>query len=78
MFGLLRNLARQLGTAVIIVTPCPYAVQYRSAVKKDPKLGEARLKLGTAYARTGNAKGALDEADPSYQFFSLLVGPQSG
>lgn len=23
-------------------------------------------------------KGALDEADPSYQFFSLLVGPQSG
>ena len=36
-------------------------LQYRNAVDKDPMLGEARKKLGTAYARAGNAKAAMGQ-----------------
>ncbi len=36
-------------------------IQYRNAVRNDPMSGEARKKLGDAYLKTGNVKGALTE-----------------
>src|SRR3954470_4091292 len=36
-------------------------VQLRSAVKVDPKFGEARYQLAEAYARAGDAGGAYRE-----------------
>jgi putative PEP-CTERM system TPR-repeat lipoprotein len=36
-------------------------LEYRNAVQADPRAGEARLKLGDAYARTGQGGKALEE-----------------
>jgi Flp pilus assembly protein TadD len=36
-------------------------IEYRRAVQADPRLGEARLKLATAYASTGDGVNALRE-----------------
>jgi len=36
-------------------------IEYRAALQVDPKLGEARLKLGDLYAQTSNAEAALRE-----------------
>jgi Flp pilus assembly protein TadD len=36
-------------------------VEYRAALQKDPKLGEARIKLGDIYARNGDAQNAYRE-----------------
>jgi len=36
-------------------------IEYRNALKYDPKFGEARYKLGQAYARTGDAQNAFRE-----------------
>lgn len=36
-------------------------IEYRAALQIDPKLGEARLKLGDLYAQTSNAQAALHE-----------------
>src|SRR5580704_10583650 len=36
-------------------------VEYRVALQGDPKLGEARLKLGEAYLRVNDPKNALRE-----------------
>ena len=36
-------------------------VEYRNALKEDPKYGEARLKLADAYAQVGNANQAFRE-----------------
>ena len=36
-------------------------LEYRAALQQDPKLGEARIKLGDLYARTGDAQNAFRE-----------------
>ena len=36
-------------------------VEYRAALQQDPKLGEARIKLGDIYARNGDAQNAFRE-----------------
>src|SRR4051812_13795522 len=36
-------------------------IQYRNALKQDPKFGEARLKLAEMYDQLGDARGALAE-----------------
>ncbi|MEO8680117.1 MAG: tetratricopeptide repeat protein [Vicinamibacterales bacterium] len=36
-------------------------IEYRRAVQSDPRLGEARIKLATAYASVGDAPNALKE-----------------
>ena len=36
-------------------------IEYRRAVQSDPRLGEARLKLASAYASAGDAPNALKE-----------------
>ena len=37
------------------------SIQYRNALKQDPKFGEARLKLAEMYDQLGDARGALAE-----------------
>jgi tetratricopeptide (TPR) repeat protein len=36
-------------------------IEYRNAIDLDARFGEARKKLALSYARTGNARGALDQ-----------------
>src|SRR6185295_9118343 len=36
-------------------------IQYRNAIQKDPRFGEARLKLAEAYAASGDAPNAFRE-----------------
>jgi cytochrome c-type biogenesis protein CcmH/NrfG len=36
-------------------------IEYRRAVQEDPRLGKARLRLGDAYAQTGDGANALRE-----------------
>ena len=36
-------------------------IEYRSAIQIDARYADARAKLGAAYARIGDARGALDE-----------------
>ena len=36
-------------------------IEYRNAVDLDARFGEARKKLALSYARTGDARGALDQ-----------------